>query len=124
MRIFNICEENRENVEEKVIEAVRNEIDVNIQPSDIDIVHRIGRFNADKSRAIIAKFMCHKMKEQVMCAKRKAKEIKIREDLAAGIKKAFDHINHNRRLYNVESVWTIDGRIKYKFIRNPRPFEI
>ncbi len=68
--------------------------------------------------------MCHKMKEQVMRAKRKAKEIKIREDLAAGIKKAFDHINYNRRLYNVESVWTIDGRIKYKFIRNPRPFEI
>ncbi len=38
--------------------------------------------------------------------------------------KRLDHISINRRNYNVESVWTIDGRIKYKLNGNPRSFEI
>ena len=56
--------------------------------------------------------------------KKKATNVKVKEDLAPGIKKVFDDINMNRRLLNLESVWTIDGRIKFKYLNNPRPFEI
>ncbi len=56
--------------------------------------------------------------------KKKATEVKVKEDLAPGIKKVFDDLNMNRQLLNLESVWTIDGRIEFKHLKNPMPFEI
>ena len=56
--------------------------------------------------------------------KKKATNVKVKEDLAPGIKKVFDDINMNRRLLNLESVLTIDGRIKFKYLNSPSPFEI
>jgi len=53
-------------------------------------VHRVGRRHADVPRAILVKFMRHKSKEVVMRAKKKAKTVKIQEDLAPGIKRIFD----------------------------------
>ena len=50
--------------------------------------------------------------------------MKITEDLAPGIKMIFNEVSRNRRWLNVDSVWTIDGKIKYRFTNNPRTFEI
>ena len=53
-----------------------------------------------------------------------ATHIAITEDLAHGIKRIFNEVSSNRRLLNVESVWTIDGRIKYRYSNSTRSFEI
>ncbi len=45
--------------------------------------------------------------------KERRKNIKIREDLAPGIKRMFNQVSVNRSSLNIESVWTIDGRIRY-----------
>ena len=86
-------------------------------------MHRVGRFDK-KPRAILVKFMSHKSKEKIMRVKKNCKNIKIHEDLAPGIKKIFDQLSFGRRLYDIESVWTIDGRIKYRLFGNSRVFEI
>ena len=36
----------------------------------------------------------------------------------------YTFLNANRRDLKLEHVWTINGRIKYKFFGNNRPFEI
>ena len=59
-----------------------------------------------------------------MKAKKMPTNIKIHEDLAPGIKSMLDEVSTNRRFLNIDSVWTINGRIKFRFINNPRTFDI
>ena len=59
-----------------------------------------------------------------MRKKKDATTVKIWEDLAPGIKIIFDEVSMNRRCLNLDSVWTIDGRAKFRYVGNPRPFEI
>ena len=35
-----------------------------------------------------------------------------------------DDVSKNRRYLNIDSVWTIDGKIKFRYVGNPHPFEI
>ena len=50
--------------------------------------------------------------------------ITITEDLAPGKKRILNEVSWNRRFLNVESVWTIDGRIKYRYSNNTHSFKI
>ena len=115
IRVQDVKEEDGENIEQLTIETIKGEIGIEIEAKDIDIVHRVGRRQNERLRAILVKFMLHKTKESIMRKKKEAKHVKIREDLAPGIKQIFDEISINRRSLNVESVWTIDGRIKFRF---------
>ena len=124
IRIRNVREERGEQIEELTIKTLKDELDLVIDPTEIDIVHRVGRYNEGKHRAILVKFMSHKSKEKVMQLKKNAPNVKIHEDLAPGIKKIYDHLSFGRRSFNIESIWTIDGRIKYRLNNNPRAFEI
>lgn len=124
VRLFNVEEKQDERVEEAVITKLKEEIGVEVESADIDIVHRIGRREDDRPRAILVKFLCHKTKEKIMKRKREAKNIRIVEDLAPGIKRLFNYVNSLRSSSNLESVWTIDGRVKFKFCGNHRTFEI
>ena len=107
-----------------IFEQNTNEIDVDISSEEIEIVHRVGRVHNGNPRSILVKFLSHKTKESVMRRKKNARNVKIYEDLAPGIKMIFNEVSKNRRLLNVDSVWTIDGKIKYRFTNNPRTFEI
>ena len=124
IRILGVDEEKAENCEAVCIEAIKVNLGIDICDKDIDIVHRIGRPNTGKARPILVKFLSHKPKEIIMRKRKEAKGIKIVEDLAYGIKKVFDFLNAHRRDIDLEYVWTIDGRIKYKFTGDPRPHEI
>ena len=70
------------------------------------------------------KFLSHKTKEIVMRREKNAKNVKIFEELAPGITMIFNEVSTNHRLLNVDSIWTIDGKSKYRFANNPRTFEI
>jgi len=124
VRIKGVVEQSGEDIEKVTIDTLKKELDLDFENSDIDIVHRVGRRHADVPRAILVKFMSHKSKEKVMRAKKKAKTVKIQEDLAPGIKRIFDEVSSKHRFLNIESVWTIDGRIKFKYINDSRTNEI
>ena len=123
IRIKGVMEEDGENIESIMLLTLKNEIDVEINPEEIEIVHRVGRAYDGNPRSILVKFLSHKSKEKVMRRKKQANNVKITEDLAPGIKMIFNEVSKNRRFLNVDSVWTIDGKIKY-FVNNPRTFEI
>ncbi len=124
MRVLNVDEAENESTQDVIIQKLKDEINVEIKPEEIDIVHRLGRQQAGKHRAILIKFLSHKSKEKVMRKKKEAQDIKIFEDLAPGIKRMFDSLNVNRIPLNIDSLWTIDGRIKFKHFNSNRIFEI
>lgn len=124
IRILGVEEKQAEDCEAVCIEAIKVNLGIDICDADIDIVHRVGRRLTGKARPILVKFASHKPKEKVMRKRKEAQNIKIVEDLAYGIKKVYDFLNANRREIDLEYVWTIDGRIKYKFTGDSRPYEI
>ena len=59
-----------------------------------------------------------------MKKKKEAKDVRFVEDLAYGIKKMCSFLNASRAQLNLEFVWTIDGKIKYKFFNDTHRYEI
>eukprot|EP00794_Sanderia_malayensis_P020697 gene20697-22733_t len=92
VRIFDMKEEVNEKIEEATIKCIEDEIGIKVEPRDIDIVHRVGRRWENKPRAVLVKFISHKTKELIMRNKKKATNVKVKEDLAPGIKKKNDLI--------------------------------
>ena len=92
--------------------------------NEIDFVHRVGRHQDNRPRPVLVTFFSHKTKEKGMRAKKNALTIKIKEDLPPGIKQIYDQVSSNRRFLNIDSVWTIDGRIKCRYANNLKTFEI
>ena len=124
VRIKGVLERSGEDIEMVTIDTLKKELGLDFEKSDIDIVHRVGRGHTDIPRSILVKFLSHKSKEKVMRAKKKAKNVKIQEDLAPGIKRIFDEVSSKRRFLNIESVWSIDGRIKFRYVNDSRTLEI
>lgn len=120
-RILGVEETRDEDAEQLTVDVIKNEISVDLRKEDLDIVHRVGRQRSDKKpRPILVKCLSHKTKSLVMRQKKSATNIKIVEDLAYGIRQVFNDIIQNKDRLNVESVWTIDGKIKYKFCGEER----
>ena len=72
VRIFGVDENEGENVEALCIQALKEEIDVDITDRDIDIVHRVGRRRGDKkARPILLKCMSHKTKSEIRRKKKR-----------------------------------------------------
>ncbi len=124
VRLYDVREEENENCQDLVIDVLKKEMDVDINPEDIDIVHRVGKRKDGETRGILIKFLCHKSKEKIMRKKKEAKNIGVKEDLAPGIKGMVNKIFKDKGRINVEKVWTIDGRIKFKMNGNQKVFEI
>ena len=124
IRIRGVREEMGEDIEKVTLETLKKELDLDMEHSEIDIVHRVGPRDDNKPKSILVKFLCHKSKENVMRHTKNATHITITEDLAPGIKRIFNEVSLNRRFLNIESVWTIDGRSKYRYSNNTRSFDI
>ena len=86
VRIICVQETREENVEDLSISCVKEQLGVEIERSEIDIVHRVGRVQEGKTRPILVKFISHKTKEQIIKKKKEAKDVRFVEDLAYGIK--------------------------------------
>ena len=124
-RIFGVPEEDGEKVEELAIKVIKDEIDIILKNEDLDIVHRTGRYRDDgKPRPILVKCMSHKSKAKVMKNKKKAKNVRVHEDLAFGVKVVLDELIERKHELGLDSVWTIDGIIRFKFLRNERVYSI
>ena len=110
IRIKGIAEEARENIDSKTLLALKNEIDVEVNPDEIEIVHHVSCAYDGNPRSILEQFLSHKTKEKVMKRKKQAQQVKIAEGLASGIKMILNEVSKYRRLLNLDSVWMIDGK--------------
>ena len=111
LRIFGVVESDGENTSELVMELARNNLQVNIEQSDIDRSHRIGRSHErGHPRDIIVKFTSYRVRDMVIKNRKKLKgtKIVIKEDLTRA--------NHNLLRStithpSVSSAWSKDGVI-------------
>lgn len=117
---------------EDIVLAIARKLEVDLQPEDIEISHRLKRKgpNGTASSAIIAKFVSHKKKTELYRARVKLKDKSLKDffptltDYAEVASRVF--INENltparRKLLGVtlkkkhegelHSVWTLDGKI-------------
>ena len=138
VRIFGLRGEvNEKNLEEKVIEMVKENLEVELKPEDIEIVHRIGKMERNSNearnprpRAVIVKFSSYKAKATVLMKRRALKGtwITIAEDMAPEIAKRLKKLKEKT---SVESAWFVNGKIRYKRhddsrvkeLRNPNDLE-
>ena len=113
-----------EGTEKITLDTFKKEVDLDVDRSEIELVYQVGRRENSNPRSILVTFVSHKSKELVMRYKKKPTHITINEDLAPGITHIFNEVSSNRRFLNVNSVWTIDGKIKFRYINNPCTFKI
>lgn len=66
VHIFGIPENDRENVENKVLDIINNQIKVALQAGDIERCHRVAKRTEGKTRAILVKFTNYKFKREVL----------------------------------------------------------
>lgn len=82
--------ESWEQSEVQIITFCRDKLDVSLDTNNIERAHRLGRFQENKNRPIIVKFMRFKDKSQILSCggKLKGTSFSIREDYSARVRLA------------------------------------
>lgn len=120
--IHGINENKKEDTDQIVIDALNDNLNLDVSINDLDRTHRIGKpRNVDentKSRPIIVKFARYIIRQKVFGCKKKlkGKSISITESLT---KKRLEKLKDARNQYGFENVWTFDGRILVRSSENP-----
>ena len=112
--IINSLEEKvNEDTDQVVMNKIKNEMDLEISPGDIDRTHRIGVLSKDKNRPIIIKFVRYMDKRCVFTNKKrlKGKNMSITESLT---KTRMIALKKSRNKFGYSNVLTADGKIMYK----------
>ncbi|XP_071057606.1 uncharacterized protein [Onthophagus taurus] len=119
IRIFGLDEEKEENVEQKVLATLKDNMGISVLAEQIDRCHRVGarKKNGKHPRPVIMKFLSYKTKEEILKNRNKLKAAKtlkigIQEDLTASNYKLFKEAC---KKFGNRQCWTRDGRI---FARN------
>jgi hypothetical protein len=114
VRIFGLPDGKKdETVQETAEEVVRllsSQLKMDVNVDDIDIAHRLGRFETGKPRAVIVKFMrrCHRMEAIYKRRALKGTRVVIREDLTPLNQKLLREVSTTE---NVDNAWTRDGQV-------------
>ena len=102
LRIHGLDEEEGENLEERFVQFAQEHLHEEIQPTEIEIIHRIGqKKNANRDqeqgssnvrkrvRPVIVKFLSHKSKMRILLKRRllKGKGVVIMADMADDLAK-------------------------------------
>ncbi|XP_069106822.1 protein unc-13 homolog C-like [Argopecten irradians] len=109
----------KESVEEcvkKVVELVNTKLNVPLQPHDIDIAHRLGKFDNARKRSIIVKFTHRRKKHEITRSRRKLKGsgITIFEDLT---KTNQQRLKDAFKVDCVQNSYSVDGKL-YVILKN------
>lgn len=108
--------ETAEQTTAEVINTINREMPgVNLKFDDIDIAHRLGKFDKDKQRQIIVKMKSRMTKINIMTRKKalRGKHIFINDDLTKLNQAVFKSVRVKNKDH-VSSAWTQDGVIKYR----------
>ena len=108
-----IKERRHEVIDELVIQAIKSEIDIDIDVKDIDLTHWIGAKTGNNRRNIILKFVRYSERRKVFNSKKrlKGKNLSITEILT---KLGMSKQSAARVEYDFRNVWTFHGTILYK----------
>ena len=112
--IHGVQEEDKENVEAKVLDVVNKDVQANLEVKDVSRTHRLGKKRNDgKPRPIIVRFLSYRQRKQVFDKKRalKGKKIVITENLT---KSRYSLLQSCKEHFGKEHVWSYDGRICVK----------
>lgn len=133
LRIHGLEEEEGENLEQKFVQFIQDNLQEEIQPAEIEIIHRIGQkkdsTNGDQGsrhdgkRPVIVKLLSNKSKMKILLKRKllKGKGVVIMEDMADDLAKRLKELKKKK---SVESTWFTNGKVKYKQHGDPRVKEI
>ena len=114
-----IKEEKDEDTDSIIINTVKEDMDIEILPNDLDRSHRIGNPKTKKKETpIIVKFIRYSLRHDIFKNKKflKGKGASITESLT---KDFMVKLNEARETYGFKNVWTSDGKIFFKDEKNP-----
>lgn len=126
---------------EEVILKLANALEVTVVPQNIEISHKL---TTKRGKAIIAKFISHKVKTNLYRARAKLKNIKVsdlftgssyatstrsekiflNENLTSYRRRIVNRANEKRKNGELLSVWSLDGTIFVKTSPEGRPVKI
>ena len=111
--LHGIDEDQDESTDVKVINIVKDKLEIEISASDIDRSHRIGKKSSGKKRPIIIKFAQYNCRRHVYHNKKKLNDsgMSITESLT---KFRLSKLNEARDHHGFRNVWAVDGRIVFK----------
>lgn len=137
IRILGLDEDLEENLEAKFISCMKENLDEEIKPEEIEIIHRIGAITRSrapdredsrstqppKPRPVIVKLLSNKTKMRLLVKRRqlKGKKLVILEDMAHDLAKRLKKLKERR---SVETAWFTNGKIKYKLKDDARVMEL
>ena len=112
--IHGVKEEQNEDTDNVVVKLIKDNLEEDVDLTELDRSHRIGKKKANgKARPIIVKFARYNVRRKVFYNKKKlkGKNISITESLT---KFRMEKLQEARELYDRKNVWTYDGRIMFK----------
>ena len=112
--IHGVKEEQNEDTDNVVVKLIKDNLEEDIDLTELDRSHRIGKKKSNgKARPIIVKFARYNVRRKVFYNKKKlkGKNISINESLT---KFRMEKLQEARELYDRKSVWTYDGHIMFK----------
>lgn len=110
LRIFGLPESQHEDTNEKVVNLAKSKLGVNIDPSNIDRSHRIGKPTSTNPRPIIVKFTSYAARARFIKSRRQLKgtNVVVKEDLT---KTNQQLLQESKKHAKVKSAWSHDGKI-------------
>ena len=120
IRIYGLSEDENEDATKKTLDLFQQKMNIDVQPSDIDRIHRIGRKdNASRHRPLIVKFATYRARNRVFRAKAQLKDsetrsVFINEDLTRTRSELFYKARRMKKSKQIMDCWTFDGKILVK----------
>lgn len=114
IRIFGLDDRNKDETADETTEIVlkfcSNKLNIDLRDRDIDIAHRLGKFQTDGNRPVICRFVTRSNKMLVMRNRRKLKgtQFVIKEDLTRKNQKLLLDV---MEVENVKTAWSDQGKI-------------
>ncbi len=129
LRIVGLPEENGEDLEEKIIDLVQDNLNLTtIDSSDIETTCRLGKAAHSKTRDVLVRFRDEDTRNLIYKCRRnipREAHIYINEDLTTMRGKLYYDARQLKKAGRLSSVWSQDGNIIIKMTKSslPRPVE-
>lgn len=113
--VHGVSENDRENTNEVIMGIIKNNLNIDVRPGDLDRSHRLGaKGRGERPRGIIVKFTNYSIRDLVYKAKRRLKgttpKMYILESLTAKRAKLLSDLRKTH-VDKLTASWTQDGRV-------------